>query len=166
MKILPISALNRRRLELFRQNKRGYWSLWIFLVLYGISIFAPVIANDRPLVVSYKGEWYYPILTDYPETKFLKDGFLPRTDFRMEEIQDSILSNGWILWPPIRYSYWTVNNYPPTPVPSPPAMSLGWEKACAKYTKGVNDKDCTAGNLNWLGTDQGGRDLGAITDFL
>ena len=159
MKLFRLSGLNQRRLHLFRQNKRGYWSFWIFMVLFAISIFAPVIANDRPILVSYKGEWFYPILNEYPETTFIEDGFLPRTDFRTAEIQDSILADGWILWPPVRYSYQTVNNFPPTPVPSPPASSLTWEEACAKYPEGVKDRDCTAGNLNWLGTDDGGRDV-------
>jgi microcin C transport system permease protein len=77
---IRISALNRRRWQLFRQNKRGYWSFWIFAVLLFVSVFAPFIANDRPILASYKGELLFPTFRDYPESKF--GGFLARTDFR------------------------------------------------------------------------------------
>ena len=64
-----------------------------------------------------------------------------------------------MIWPPIRYSYNTVNNELPMPAPSPPAFQLTREQACAKYPQGVNDPDCAFGNLNWLGTDDQGRDV-------
>jgi microcin C transport system permease protein len=154
---MALSPLNQRRWQLFRQNKRGYWSFWIFGVLFLITIFAPFIANDRPILVSYKGEWLFPTFVDYPETKF--GGFLARTDFRDPANQDEINANGWMIWAPIRYSYSTVNNELPRPAPSPPAYQLTREEACAKYQGGVEDPNCTFGNLNWLGTDDQGRDV-------
>jgi len=157
MALFPLTPLNKRRWQLFRQNKRGYWSFWIFAVLFLISVFAPFIANDRPVLVSYKGEWLYPTFVDYPESKF--GGFLARTDFRDPVNQEEIQANGWMLWPLIRYSYNTVNNELPMPAPSTPAFQLTREQACVKYPLGVDDPNCVFGNLNWLGTDDQGRDV-------
>ena len=154
---IRMTPLNKRRWQLFRQNRRGYWSFWLFTLLFLISIFAPFIANDRPILVSYKGEWLYPTFVDYPESKF--GGFLARTDFRDPVNQDEIQANGWMIWPPIRYSYNTVNNELPMPAPSTPAFELTREQACVKYPAGVNDPNCVFGNLNWLGTDDQGRDV-------
>ena len=154
---IRMTPLNQRRWQLFRQNRRGFWSFWLFMVLFLISVFAPFIANDRPILVSYKGEWLYPTFVDYPEEKF--GGFLARTDFRDPVNQDEIQANGWMIWPPIRYSYNTVNNELPMPAPSPPAFQLTREQACAKYPQGVSDPNCVFGNLNWLGTDDQGRDV-------
>jgi microcin C transport system permease protein len=150
-------GLNERRWRLFKANKRGFWSFWIFLVLFFISLFAPFIANDKPVLASYKGELLFPTFVDYPEEKF--GGFLARTDFRDPVNIEEISANGWILWPPIRYSYNTVNNELPMPAPSPPAYSLTRGEACVKYAQGANDPGCTFGNLNWLGTDDQGRDV-------
>ena len=113
---IRMTPLNQRRWQLFRQNKRGFWSFWLFMVLFLISVFAPFIANDRPVLVSYKGEWLYPTFVDYPESKF--GGFLARTDFRDPVNQEEIQANGWMIWPPIRYSYRTVNNEIPTAAPA------------------------------------------------
>jgi microcin C transport system permease protein len=154
---MALSPLNKRRWQLFRQNKRGYWSFWIFMVLGLISVFAPFIANDRPILVSYKGELLYPTFMDYPESKF--GGFLARTDFRDPVNQEEIQANGWMIWPLIRYSYNTVNNELPRPAPSPPALRLTREEACARYPAGTEDPNCNFGNLNWLGTDDQGRDV-------
>jgi microcin C transport system permease protein len=154
---IRMTPLNRRRWQLFRQNKRGFWSFWLFSVLFLISVFAPFIANDRPVLVSYKGEMLYPTFVDYPESKF--GGFLARTDYRDPVNQEEIQANGWMIWPPIRYSYNTVNNELPMPAPSTPAFQLTREQACAKYPEGVKDPNCVFGNLNWLGTDDQGRDV-------
>ena len=154
---IRVTPLNQRRWQLFRQNKRGFLSFWLFMVLFLISVFAPFIANDRPVLVSYKGEWLYPTFVDYPESKF--GGFLARTDFRDPVNQEEIQANGWMLWPLIRYSYNTVNNELPMPAPSTPAFQLTREQACVKYPLGVNDPNCAFGNLNWLGTDDQGRDV-------
>ncbi|MEN3791748.1 ABC transporter permease [Fulvimarina sp. MAC3] len=152
-----LSPLNKRRWQNFKANRRGYWSLWIFLILFILTSFAELIANDKPLLVSYKGEFYYPIVVDYPEEVF--GGFLPVTNYRDPFVQDEIDANGWEIWPPIRYSYQTVNNEIPSPAPSPPAWTMSEEEACSRYPDGVNDKNCTFGNMNWLGTDDQGRDV-------
>ncbi len=152
-----LSPINRRRLALFKANRRGYFSFWIFLALFVVTLFAEFIANDKPLLVKYKGELLYPVFVDYPESKF--GGFLAQTDYRDPFIQEEINKHGWMIWPPIRYSYDTVNNYLPEPAPSRPAFLMSWEEACRKYPKGVNDPNCVAGNLNWLGTDDHGRDV-------
>jgi microcin C transport system permease protein len=151
------TGLNRRRWVLFKGHKRGYWSMWIFLVLFGLSLVSELIANDRPILVSYKGELLYPLLVDYPEEKF--GGFLAITNYRDPVNRDEINANGWMLWPPIRYSYNTTNTELPRPAPSPPAFRLSKEEACAKYPQGPADPDCIFGNMNWLGTDDQGRDL-------
>lgn len=151
------SALNRRRLQLFRSNRRGYWSFLVFLVLFAVSLFAPLIANDRPILASYKGELLYPLFADYPESKF--GGFLANTNFRDPVNAEEIEANGWMVWPPIRYSFNTVNLELPEPAPSRPAFRLTRDEACAKYPQGAGDPQCLAGNLNWLGTDDQGRDV-------
>jgi microcin C transport system permease protein len=156
-RLLTLSPINRRRLENFQRNRRGYWSFWIFLVLFGLSLAANVIANDRPLFASYKGEILFPVLVDYPESKF--GGFLATTDYRDPFVQGEINANGWMVWPPIRYSYRTVNNEIPTPAPAPPWWTMSLEQRCAAYPNGVNDQNCTIGNWNWLGTDDQARDV-------
>jgi microcin C transport system permease protein len=152
-----LSPLNRRRWEIFRSNRRGLWSLWIFSILFVLSLFAEFIANDRPIIASYKGETLYPIFKDYPEEKF--GGFLAKTNFRDPVNQDEIMANGWMVWPPIRYSYNTTNNELPSPAPSRPAYQLSAGDACAKYPLKAEDPNCNSGNMNWLGTDDQGRDL-------
>ncbi|MBA5776107.1 ABC transporter permease [Stappia sp. F7233] len=152
-----LSPINRRRLTNFKANRRGFWSLWIFLFLFIGALFAEFIANDRPLLVSYKGEILMPVLVDYPEEKF--GGFLAVTDYRDPFIQDEISANGWMVWPPIRYSYRTVNNEIPVPAPAPPSWMLDKETRCSRYPLGVDDPNCTLGNWNWLGTDDQGRDV-------
>ena len=156
-KRLTLSPINRRRLENFKRNKRGYWSFWIFLVLFGLSLLANVISNDRPLIVSYKGEILFPVLVNYPESKF--GGFLATTDYRDPFVQGEINANGWMVWPPIRYSYGTVNNEIPTPAPAPPWWTMSLEQRCSAYPDGVKDENCTVGNWNWLGTDDQARDV-------
>ena len=157
MAFISLSSLNARRWQIFRNNRRGFWSFWIFLVLFLISLFAPFLANDRPVLASYKGELLFPTFVDYPEAKF--GGFLAKTDFRDPVNQDEINANGWMIWPPIRYSYNTVNKELPSPAPSPPAFKLTHGQACARYPSGVADPNCIPGNLNWLGTDDQGRDV-------
>ena len=109
------------------------------------------------MLVSYKGELLLPTFVNYPESKF--GGFLARTDYRDPVNQEEINANGWMIWPPIRYSYNTVNNELPRPAPSTPAPNLTREEACAKYPLGAADPNCNFGNLNWLGTDDQGRDV-------
>ena len=154
-----LSPINRRRWDNFKANRRGYWSFWIFLILFVLSLFAEFIANDKPILVSYKGELLTPIFVDYPEEKF--GGFLPVTDYRDPVNIEEIEANGWMLWPPIRYSYRTVNKDVPYPAPSKPTWLLTDEEACNKYPSGVEDPLCTYGNWNWLGTDDQARDVSA-----
>ena len=131
---LRITPLTRRRLHNFRANKRGFWSLWIFVALFLVTLFAEFIANDRPFVVSYDGQLYFPVFATYPETNF--GGDLPiEADFRDTFLQKSIAEHGWAAWPPIPYDYRTINYNLTSPAPSPPDRA------------------------NWLGTDDQGRDV-------
>ena len=129
-----ISPINRRRLDNFRANRRGYWSLWIFLFLFLISIFAEFLANDKPIFIQYDGHFFFPILVSYPETIFGGD-FETEAEYSDPEVQILIGKKGWSIWPLIPYSYDTVIWDLPTPAPSPPTIQ------------------------NWLGTDDQGRDV-------
>lgn len=116
-----ITPLTARRLHSFSANRRGYWSFWIFLVLFFLTLFAEVIANDKPLVVLYQGDYYFPVVNIYPETVFGGD-FETEAEYREIEVQKLIANKGgWILWPPIRYSFGTVNFGLKQPAPSPPS---------------------------------------------
>lgn len=131
---MAITPLTRRRLNGFRANSRGFWSLWLFLVLFVLSLFAELIANDRPIVVSYDGGLYWPVIADYPETTFGGD-FATFADYRDPYLRDQIEAKGWILWPPVPFDYRTINYSLPVPAPAPPSA------------------------VNWLGTDDQGRDV-------
>jgi microcin C transport system permease protein len=152
-----LSPLNKRRWANFKANRRGYWSLWIFLALFVLTLFSEFIANDKPIIVSYKGEILFPVLVAYPEEKF--GGFYAVTDYRDPVIRDEIEANGWMIWPPIRYSYRTVNNAVPEAAPSRPSWQYDVKTRCAQYPEGENDPDCIVGNWNWLGTDDQARDV-------
>ncbi|MBP2548435.1 microcin C transport system permease protein [Neorhizobium galegae] len=154
-----LNPTNRRRLQNFRANRRGYWSFWIFMVLFALSLAAEFVANDRPILVSYKGEMLFPVVVNYPEEKF--GGFLATTDYRSAYIQEEINANGWMIWPPIRYSYQTVNSEIPHSAPTAPFWLMGAEERCSAYPQGASDPNCTLGNLNWLGTDDQARDVTA-----
>lgn len=130
-RVRPVTA---RRLANFRAHKRGYWSMWIFLVLFVFTLFAEFIANDRPLLVWYDGGLYVPVLKDYPERTF--GGDLPsNTDWSEPFIQDEVRKKGWMVWPLIPYSYRTQVKNLTKPAPTPPS----WQ--------------------NWLGTDYQARDV-------
>jgi len=134
--MVKLSPINQRRLANFKANRRGYWSLWIFLALFTLTMFAELIANDRPILVSFEHELYVPILVDYPETVF--GGFLETpTEYADPDVQDMINAEGWIVWPMIRFSYDTVNYALTEPAPSAPSAE------------------------NYLGTDDQGRDVAA-----
>ena len=118
---MHVSPLTRRRLAIFRAHKRGYWSLWIFLALFVVTLFAEFLANDRPLLIRFEGHWYVPVLHDYSEDRF-GAGFMPtEADYTDPEVQEAINAQGWMLWPAIRYSYNTLVKNLPTPAPSPPS---------------------------------------------
>ncbi|MEL6372847.1 MAG: ABC transporter permease [Pseudomonadota bacterium] len=162
-----LSPINRRRWQAFKANRRGYWSLWIFLVLFVVSMMAEFIANDKPILIRYKGEFLFPIAVNYSEEKF--GGFLPKTDYKDPTNATEINANGWMLWPPIRYSYDTINNdYPRRRAgnsdiclgfPSPPPWASSATYCDAPKAK--IDRYEALGNRNWLGTDDQGRDVAA-----
>ncbi|TAL77403.1 MAG: ABC transporter permease [Beijerinckiaceae bacterium] len=158
---IRLTPLNRRRLANFRNNKRGYWSLWIFLFFFILSLFAEFIANDRPILVVYKGEWLFPIVHDYPEAKF--GGFLARTDYRDPFVAHQIDAHGYMIWPPIHFSYQTIERALPTPAPSAPTWMLTKAQchaAAARVIKpGQPNRGCADIEWNWLGTDDQGRDV-------
>ncbi len=113
------SRLNQRRLASFYQNRRGYWSTWIFFTLFLCSLPAEFIANDRPLLIQYKNQLYYPVIFTYSETTFGGD-FETEAEYRDPFVRELIEENGWIIWPPIPYHYDTVNYNLKQPAPSPP----------------------------------------------
>lgn len=152
-----LSPLNQRRWRNFKAHRRGWYSLWIFGFLLLAALCAELIANDRPILVSYKGELLVPVLVDYPEEKF--GGFYAVTDYRDPIIQEEIADNGWALWPPVRYSYNTVNEAIPQAAPSKPYWLYTEAERCARYPLGVNDPNCIFGNMNLLGTDDQARDV-------
>ena len=128
------SVVNRQRWDAFKRNRRGYWSLWLFLLLFFVTLGAEIIANDRPLLVRYEGHFFAPVLIDYPETAFGGE-FETATRYRDPYVMELIAAKGWMLWPPIPFSYNTINYDLPQPAPSPPSKT------------------------NWLGTDDQGRDV-------
>lgn len=136
MRGMSLSPLTQRRLSQFRANTRGFYSLWIFLALFVGAIFAPLIANDKPLLVGFNGQIMAPVLHVYPETVFGGD-FETEADYRDPYVKSLIEEKGWAIWPPIRFHYDTINYNLPTPAPSAP----------------------TGENL--LGTDDQGRDVAA-----
>lgn len=132
---MQLSPLSQRRWENFKANRRGWWSLWIFLVLFVLTLFAEFVANDKPFLVSYDGSYYLPVFKHYPETTFGGD-FETETDYRDPFVAELIAEkDGWMLWPPVRYSYDTINYDLPVPAPAPPSAE------------------------NLLGTDDQGRDV-------
>jgi microcin C transport system permease protein len=152
-----ISPLTRRRIRLFVANRRGAWSLWIFLILFVVSLGSEFIASDRPIVASYKGELLFPIVVNYPESKF--GGFLATTNYRDPVNRDEINAHGWMVWPPIHFSYDTIDNNLPASAPAPPSWTTRVDQRCSGYAQGVDDPDCIVGNIHWLGTDDQGRDV-------
>ncbi|MBC6444365.1 MAG: ABC transporter permease [Alphaproteobacteria bacterium GM202ARS2] len=131
---MPLSPLTRRRLSNFKKNRRGYWSLWIFSCLFVLSLFAEFIANDKPLLIAFKGDLYMPILQDLPET-FFGGEFDSTADYKDPFVQNLINADGWLVWPLIPYTYDTINLELPAPAPTAPDSE------------------------NWLGTDDQGRDV-------
>ena len=117
--LFTLSPINRRRWYNFKSNKRGYWSFWIFVLLFFVSLFAEVIANDKPFMINYDSRLYFPAVFTYPETTFGGE-FETAADYRDPYLQKQIADKGGsIWWPPIRYSYDTHNLDLPTPAPSP-----------------------------------------------
>jgi microcin C transport system permease protein len=152
------SPLNARRWQNFKANRRGYWSFWIFLVLFAVSLFAELIANDKPFYVSYDGRSFFPAFVTYPETAFGGD-FETAADYRDPFLQKLIAEKGGkMYWPPIRYSYATHNLDLPTPAPSKPTWMLT-EEQCKPVAQKKGVSGCRDLEYNWLGTDDQGRDV-------
>jgi microcin C transport system permease protein len=155
---ISLSPLNARRWQNFKANRRGYLSLSLFLILFFVSLFAEFIANDKPFLVKYDGHFYFPALVTYPETTFGGD-FETAADYRDPFVQDKIAEKGgFMLWPPIRYSYDTHNLDLPTPAPSKPTWLLT-EKECKPVVERKKLSSCRDLEYNWLGTDDQGRDV-------
>ena len=129
-----MSPIVRRRLQHFRTNRRGFWSLWIFLIIFFVSLFAEGIANDKPLLVVFEDRLFFPVLETIPETEFGGE-FATEAEYRDEFVLELIEKKGEIYWPLIHYSYDTINYDLPAPAPSYPT------------------------DENWLGTDDQGRDV-------
>ena len=132
---MQLSPLNQRRFDLFKAHKRGWWSLWLFLTLFVLSLGAELIANDKPLVVRYDGGWYFPVFKRYPETTF--GGEFPlQANYKSPYVRELIeQKDGWMIWPIIPFSYSSINYDLRVPAPAPPSAE------------------------NWLGTDDQGRDV-------
>ena len=139
--MFTLSPLGRRRLAHFRTNRRGWWSLWIFVALFTLCLGGELIANDKPLAIHYKDHWYFPIVSSYVETDF--GGELPfEPDYSSDYVRKLIADQGgWMLFAPIPFSYDTVNYDLKEPAPSPPSAT------------------------NWLGTDDQARDVLARVIF-
>ncbi|HEU5272631.1 MAG TPA: ABC transporter permease [Xanthobacteraceae bacterium] len=158
-----LSPINRRRWENFKRNRRGYVSLWIFAILFVLSLFAEFIANDKPLYLHMQGRSYFPAFVTYPDTAFGDPGdpnlFGTAADFRDDPYLKELIAKkgGWMIWPPIRFSYDTRVSRPPSPFPSKPTWALTAQD-CENAIKG-NFAKCGEAEMNWLGTDQQGRDV-------
>lgn len=131
---MTLSPINRRRLANFRANRRGWWSFWLFVALFCLTLPAEFIANDQPLLVRYAGSFHVPVLVDYPETTFGGE-FETLADYTDPFVTELIEKDGWILWPPVPYHYSTLIRDLPASAPTPPSRD------------------------NWLGTDDQGRDV-------
>ena len=129
---MTLNPLNQRRWQNFKSNKRGYYSLWLFSFAFILALGAEFIANDKPLLVKYQGNYYFPVLHTYPETTFGGD-FELEMDYRQDFAKELIDGKGWMLWPLIHYSYDTIN-----------------------YARIAPAKPSSE---NWLGTDDQGRDV-------
>jgi microcin C transport system permease protein len=131
---MRLSPVNQQRWLRFRHNRRGYWSLWIFLVIFALSLGADLLANEKPLLVRYQQRWFVPLLVSYSESDF--GGALPTAaDYQDPWLQKRLEQQGWALWAPIRFSDSTINFATSAPFPSPPSAQ------------------------NWLGTDASGGDV-------
>ncbi|UVJ45904.1 ABC transporter permease [Pseudomonas sp. LS1212] len=139
--MLTLSPMSRRKLQRFKRNRRGWYSLWLFVLLFIMSLGGELIANDKPLLLGYQGSLYFPALKRYTEQEF--GGQLPfQPDYRSNYVRKLIADQGgWMLFPPIPFSADTPNYDLLQPAPSPPS------------------------SVNWLGTDDQGRDVLARVIF-
>lgn len=133
---MTLSPIAQRRLKQFKRNRRGWYSFWLFLFLFTLSLGAELIANDKPILLQYDGGYYFPIFKSYPETAFGGE-FETEAVYRDPFVQDLINEKGWMIWPPIRFSYQTINYDLEGTAPTAPSAE------------------------NWLGTDDQARDVTA-----
>jgi microcin C transport system permease protein len=159
---IMISPLNKRRWQSFKANRRGHLSLWIFLAMFVVSLFAEFVANDKPIYIHVNGHSYFPAVVTYPDTAFAKEKdpllFGTAADYRDDYLMGLITKEGGtVIWPPVRFSYNTQVSKPPSPFPSKPTWLLN-AKDCAFAAKN-GFATCDKVETNWLGTDDGGRDV-------
>ena len=158
-----LSPINRRRWENFKRNRRGYVALWVFTILFVISLFAEFIANDKPLYLRFDGKSYFPAFVTYADTEFGEKGdpnlMGTAADFRDDPYVRELIAKkgGWMIWPPIPFSYDTRISNPPSAFPSKPTWALTAEDCAKAAEKGF--AKCGEADYNWLGTDQQGRDV-------
>lgn len=131
---MSLSPINQRRWQCFKSHRRGYYSSIIFIALFFASLFAEFIANDKPIIVRYDHGFYSPALFSYPETTFGGD-FETEADYKDPYVESLINQKGWLIWPPVPFSYHTHIDQLPSPAPSAPSGD------------------------NWLGTDDQARDV-------
>ncbi|MGF1692351.1 ABC transporter permease [Photobacterium kagoshimensis] len=131
---MAMNPLTQQRWLRFKAHRRGYFSLWLFSVLFIMSLFAELIANDKPLLISFDSQWYFPVVEQYAETEFGGE-FATEADYTDPFVVDLIEQQGYMVWPLIHFSYDTINYNLAGPAPSPPDA------------------------VNWLGTDDKGRDV-------
>jgi len=160
---IALSPINWRRWQNFKHNRRGFFSLWIFLTLFVVSLLAEFIANDKPLFISAGGHWYFPVLVNYPDTTFgdKNDPNLIGTaaDYRDDPYLRELIEKkgGYMIWPPIRFSYDSRVSKPASAFPAKPTWLLN-QKDCEKAIKGDFAK-CGEVETSLLGTDDQGRDV-------
>lgn len=134
---IKISPLLQRKVQNFIRNRRAYWSSFIFITLFFLCLLAEVIANDKPILVSFRGKLYFPILKEYLEVVFGGE-FDIEADYHDPYVQELIRADGWMLWPVIPYRFDTIDYDLPVPAPAPPSFK------------------------HWLGTDDQGHDVVAL----
>jgi microcin C transport system permease protein len=159
---IRISPINKRRWENFKVNRRGYWSLWLFLVMFLLSLFAEFIANDKPIYIHVGGHSFFPAVVTYPDTAFAAapdpNLFGTAADYTDGYLMGLIKKEGgFVVWAPVRYSFNTQVKNPPSPFPSKPTWLLN-QKDC-EFAAAHGFAKCGAAETNWLGTDDVGRDV-------
>ncbi len=135
-----LSPRLQRRIKSFSSNRRAYLSLYIFMSLFILSLLAEFIANDKPLVVKFNGRYYFPVFKSYLETDFGGE-FEIQAEYHDPYVQELINENGWMIWPPVRFKYDTIDYNLDVPAPAPPMRT------------------------HWLGTDDGGHDVIALVIY-
>jgi microcin C transport system permease protein len=154
---LELSPLNARRWEKFKANRRGYVSLWLFMIVFVVTLFAEFIANDKPIFIHVDGKNYFPVIFTYPDTDF-GDDLGTAADYRDPYTQKYLAEhNAFVIWPPVRFSYKTINDRPPMSFPSKPTWMLS--KADCDFAAKNGYAQCSNLEMNWLGTDDQGRDV-------